>query len=546
MRRWNGWGDETYTYPLRPEAASYLAQVVGAGTAPTDVSLADVVALVPPSRLRPDPLYTIEPVDRILHARGQSLPDWIALRTGAIPVFPDAVAYPTEESQIRGLIRLAVSKGIRLIPYGAGSSVVGHVNVLPSDGPVLTVDMSRLNRLLSLDEVSQLATFQAGVYGPEIESQLRARGLTLGHYPQSFELSSLGGWVVTRSNGQQSLGYGRIEAMFAGGRLEAPAGTLDLPSFPASAAGPDLRELVLGSEGRLGILTQATVRVRAVPEAEEFRGVFFPDFERGQAAVREMMQARLPLSMLRLSTAMETETTLALAGHVRLIHYLKEFLRWRGIAEERSLLIVGATGSRASVQFGRSQALAIARQYGGVDTGTTFGKEWRKNRFRSPYLRNTLWEAGYALDTLETAVCWRDISVTIAAIESALRPGLEDVGEKVLCFTHLSHTYPWGSNIYTTYLYRIPADGDAVESLRRWQVLKQAASRAIVQAGGTITHQHGIGIDHRPYLSAEKGPLGMSSLAKQMRVFDPQGLMNPGKLLGATGGEATENDNVAN
>ena len=206
MRRWNGWGDETYTYPLRPEAASYLAQVVGAGTAPTDVSLADVVALVPPSRLRPDPLYTIEPVDRILHARGQSLPDWIALRTGAIPAFPDAVAYPTEESQIRGLIRLAASTGTRLIPYGAGSSVVGHVNVLPSDGPVLTVDMSRLNRLLSLDEVSQLATFQAGVYGPEIESQLRAKGLTLGHYPQSFELSSLGGWVVTRSNGQQSLG----------------------------------------------------------------------------------------------------------------------------------------------------------------------------------------------------------------------------------------------------------------------------------------------------------------------------------------------------
>lgn len=546
MRRWNGWGDETYTYPLKPEAASYLAQVVGAATPPSDVSLAEVVAKVPPSRLKPDPLFTTEQYDRVLHARGQSLPDWIALRTGAIPAFPDAVAYPSEESDVRALLRFAATTGTRLIPYGAGSSVVGHVNVLPGSAPVLTVDMSRMNRLLELDEVSQLATFQAGVYGPEIEAQLRARGLTLGHYPQSFELSSLGGWVVTRSNGQQSLGYGRIEAMFAGGRLEAPVGTLDMPPFPASAAGPDLRELVMGSEGRLGILTQATVRVRAVPEVEEFRGIFFPDFERGQAAVREMMQARLPLSMLRLSTAMETETTLALAGQVKLIHYLKEFLRWRGIGEERSLLIVGANGSRAGVRFARSRALAIAKEHGGLDTGTTFGKEWRKNRFRSPYLRNTLWEAGYALDTLETATRWRDISATIDAIEVALRPGLEDVGEKVLCFTHLSHTYPWGSNIYTTYLYRIPADGSPQETNRRWQVLKQAASRAIVRAGGTITHQHGIGLDHRPYLPAEKGPLGMSSLGEQMRVFDPQGLMNPGKLLGTGGTQATETHNVAN
>jgi alkyldihydroxyacetonephosphate synthase len=259
-----------------------------------------------------------------------------------------------------------------------------------------------------------------------------------------------------------------------------------------------------------------------------------------------MMQARLPLSMLRLSTAMETETTLALAGHVKLIRYLKEMLSWRGIGDERSLLILGVTESRASVRFGRSQALAIAREYGGVDTGTTFGKEWRKNRFRSPYLRNTLWEAGYALDTLETATRWRDISPTIVAIESALRPGLEDVGERVLCFTHISHTYPWGSNIYTTYLYRIPAHGSAEEAHRRWQVLKQAASHAIVRAGGTITHQHGIGLDHQPYLPGEKGPLGMTSLSEQMHVFDPQGLMNPGKLLGASRSATAETNNVAN
>lgn len=535
MRRWNGWGDETFVYPLAEGPASFLRQVFGPPTPPRDATLEEVVAAVPASRLPAHPLVDTDPLGRVYHARGQSLPDWIALRSGRIPAFPDGVAYPTDNAQVRQLLDYAARTGIRLIPYGGGSSVVGHVNVIPGDAPVLTVDMSRMSQLLHLDEISQLATFGAGVFGPDLEAQLRAHGFTLGHFPQSFELSSLGGWIVTRSNGQQSLGYGRIEAMFAGGRLEAPSGTLVLPPFPASAAGPDLREVVLGSEGRLGILTEATVRIRALPEIEEFRAVFFPDFESGQAAVREMMQARLPLSMLRLSTSVETETTLAMAGHEKLIAWLKRLLALRGIGEERCMLILGITGSRASVQFGREEALAMARRHKGVHAGTLFGKEWRKNRFRSPYLRNSLWEAGYALDTLETATQWSNISHMVQVIEQALRSGLEDIGERVLAFSHLSHTYPWGSNVYTTYLYRIPANGDPDETLRRWQVLKSAASRSIVAAGGTITHQHGIGTDHLPYLSAEKGPLGMAALQDLCQRFDPHGIMNPGKLVAGTG-----------
>jgi len=531
MRRWNGWGDETFSYPLAAESAAFLQEVVGQATPPRDATLVEVAAAVPASRLPAHPLVSTDAVERVYHARGQSLPDWIALRSGRIPAFPDGVAYPADAEQVRQLLTYARSAGARLIPYGGGSSVVGHVNVLPGDAPVLTVDMGRMSRLLHLDEVSHLATFGAGVFGPDIEAQLRARGFTLGHYPQSFELSSLGGWIVTRSNGQQSLGYGRIEAMFAGGRLEAPAGTLVLPPFPASAAGPDLREMVLGSEGRLGVLTEATVRIRSVPEVEEFRAVFFPDFEAGQTAVREMMQARLPLSMLRISTAIETETTLAMAGHEGLIRWLKRLLALRDIGEQRCMLIVGITGSRSAVQFGREEALAVARRHRGVHVGTTFGKEWRKSRFRNPYLRNSLWEAGYALDTLETATQWSNISHMVEVIEAALRPGLQDIGERVLVFSHLSHTYPWGSNVYTTYLYRIPADGDPEETLRRWQVLKTAASRAIVAAGGTITHQHGIGTDHQPYLSGEKGPLGVATLQDVCNRFDPAGIMNPGKLV---------------
>ena len=531
MRRWNGWGDEHIDYPLPPSATPFLMEAVGAATPPEDAALADVVATVPPSRLPIHHLVSTDPLDRLLHARGQSLPDWIALRSGRIGAFPDGVAYPHTNAQVRELLEYAARHQACVIPYGGGTSVVGHINVLPGDKPTLTVDLRRMSRMLDLDTISQVATFGAGVLGPDLEAQLRAHGLTLGHFPQSFELSTLGGWIVTRSNGQQSLGYGRIEAMFAGGRLESPAGTMTLPGFPASAAGPDLREVVLGSEGRLGMLTEASVRVRPLPETEEFRAVFFPDFDSGQEAVREMMQARLPLSMLRLSTDVETETTLALAGHETLIRLLKGWLRLRGVGRKRSMLIVGLVGQEASVSLVRQQVLAVAGIYGGVDVGQLLGNQWRKGRFHTPYLRNTLWEAGYALDTLETATHWSNVSHMVASIEETLRTGLLDIGERVLVFSHLSHTYPSGSNIYTTYLYRISENGDVEETLRRWRVLKAAASKAILAAGGTITHQHGIGTDHLPYLSEEKGILGMATLNDVCKRFDPQGIMNPGKLV---------------
>jgi alkyldihydroxyacetonephosphate synthase len=537
MRRWNGWGDDTVTYPLHDGPRRFLEGLVGPGTVPRDASLEAVVAAVPPSRLAAHPLVSDDPTDRVRHTRGQSLPDWIALRSGRIPAFPDGVAYPTTDVEVRDLIRYAGQTGACIIPYGGGTSVVGHINPPlgsaaakgKGHGPILTVDLGRLNRLRHFDEISQLATFGAGVTGPDLEAQLRARGCTLGHFPQSFELSTLGGWIVTRSSGQQSLGYGRIEKLFAGGLVESPAGTLQLPPFPASAAGPDLREVVLGSEGRLGFLTEVTVRVAPLPETEAFHAVFFPDFEQGREAVRQIMQARLPLSMLRLSTAVETQTTLALAGRERLIGALERLLALRGVGDGKCMLLLGLSGREALVKTTRKEALGIASMYGGVHAGRTFGREWHKSRFRTPYLRNTLWDLGYAIDTLETATDWASIPAMVDAIEAALRSGLEAIGERVHVFTHLSHLYPYGSSIYTTYLYRVASDPD--ETLRRWQVLKEAASLAIIARDGTISHQHGVGVDHLPYLAREKGPLGMAVLGDLCQRFDPEGIMNPGKLI---------------
>jgi alkyldihydroxyacetonephosphate synthase len=535
MKRWNGWGEVTKDHPLPEAAAEQLVEWVGPGTPPDDISWEAALAQVPPSRLPDHPLVDANAAPRLLHARGQSLPDWIALRTGRVPAFPDGVAFPTNDDEVRALLAYARQRGVALIPYGGGTSVVGHINPLPGDRPVLTVDMGRLNRLRRFDGESLLATFGAGVAGPDLEAQLRAHDATLGHYPQSFEFSTLGGWIASRSSGQQSLGYGRIEDLFVGGHVESPAGPLHLPAtFPASAAGPELRQLVLGSEGRLGIITEATVRASPLPEREDFHAVFFPDFDSGRAATQTIRQAGLPLSMLRMSTAVETETTLALAGHPTLIGALERLLALRGVGNGKAMLLFGLTGCDRVVQAARKEALGIAGDHGGVHAGRTFGNEWQKSRFRTPYLRNTLWEMGYAVDTLETAVSWTLVPATIAALEAALHDALAAESERVHVFTHLSHFYRDGCSIYTTYLFRHGATGE--ETLARWQRLKSGASQAIVAAGGTISHQHGVGVDHRPYLPAEKGALGIETLTAAFRVFDPEALMNPGKLV------AGEND----
>ena len=529
MRRLIGWGDDSVVYPLHNSAANYLKTLIGAGSPVPDIPLESLLSNLPVSRLPSHPQINTDPLARLQHARGQSMPDWLAMRNGLDLVCPDGVACPETSAQVRELLNWAYQHQVCLIPYGGGTSVVGHINPLADNRPVLTVDLGRMNGLLHLDATSLLATFGAGIPGPDLEARLRAHGFTLGHYPQSFEYSTLGGWIATRSSGQQSLRYGRIEKLFAGGVMETPLGRLELPPFPASAAGPDLRELVLGSEGRLGIVTEATVRLTPVPQREDFHAVFFPGFEHGMAAVRQILASGMSLCMLRLSTPNETSTTLALAGHETLIGTLEKLLAIRGLGKNKCMLLIGFSGKTGLVHANRHAALEITGKHGGVHVGKTFGAQWHKNRFRAPYLRNTLWEMGYAIDTLETATSWSKVQETLDAIEQSLKTALEPFYERIHVFTHLSHLYPYGSSIYTTYVFRLASDPQ--ETLARWQALKSAASQAIVAHGGTISHQHGVGVDHRPYLPAEKGVLGMAALQSAVRQFDPAGLMNPGKLL---------------
>jgi alkyldihydroxyacetonephosphate synthase len=502
---------------------------VGAGSRPKDINLKELVALVPKSRLPRNPLVSTDPLTRMLHARGQSFPNWVDLRTGRLNTFPDGVAFPMSNQDVIDLIQYAHHAGIHLIPYGGGTSVCGHIDTIKSKAPTLTIDIERMNHLIDLDSRSLLATFEAGVSGPDLEAQLRARGFTLGHFPQSFEYSTLGGWVATRASGQQSLRYGGIENLFAGGRLETPLGELKMPSFPASATGPDLREMVLGSEGRLGILTEACVRINPIPEREDFHAVFFPDFQHGIEAIRQILSAGLTLCMLRLSTANETTTTLAQAGHENLIRALERLLAIRGLGEGKCMLLLGFSGRSTMVRANRSEALDITSKFGGVHIGKTFGDQWQKNRFKTPYLRNTLWEIGYGAESLETAIDWGNIPKMVEQIETAIHNSMSDFGERVHIFSHLSHVYPSGSSVYTTFIFRLATDPE--DTLIRWGAMKSAACQAITDLGGTISHHHGVGMYHMPYLEAEKGALGVSAISALCRQFDPKGIMNPGKLV---------------
>jgi alkyldihydroxyacetonephosphate synthase len=529
MRRWNGWGDDTVFYPLPQNAYSYLVGKIGEASPLTEATLDEVLLGVPPSRLPEHPLVIKSKEERVRHSRGQSLPDWLALKSGNIDAFPDGIAYPSTKDEVQSLLSYAQKAGAIIIPYGGGTSVVGHITPEKGERPILTVDMSRMSRLLSLDEESQLAAFLAGVAGPDLEAQLRARGYTLGHFPQSFEFSTLGGWIATRSSGQQSLRYGRIEQLFAGGLLASPVGPLEIPAFPASAAGPDLREIVLGSEGRLGILTEAKVRISPLPERERFHIVFFPHWQEALDSVREAVQERIPLSMLRLGSALETETQLALAGHERVIALLERVLSWRGVGGNKCMLIFGVTGTRAHYRTTLRRALRVFRRGRGVHTGTYGGRKWAGSRFLTPYLRNTLWDEGYAVDTLETATDWQNVNRMVEGIDSALGGAIEKEGGPTHVLTHLSHLYPQGSSIYTTVIFRTAKTYE--ETLKRWKRLKRAASKAIVKNRGTISHQHGVGIDHAPYLEAEKGKLGIAAIKAMCEQFDPQGMMNPGKLV---------------
>lgn len=527
-RRWYGWGFEDEALPPGRRVLALLESRLGAGVPLPPVAEAEV-SLPPPLPLAEAPLAVrTDRETRLRHARGQSFPDVVALRRGALTGAPDGVVRPADAGAVVELIRWASAAGVSLVPRGGGTSVVGGVSVRSGTGPTVVVSLDELCGLLDVDPVSHLARFAAGTYGPAVERALAPHGLQLGHEPQSFELSTVGGWVATRSAGQRSAGVGKIEDLVAGVEIATAAGLWRLPPQPASAAGPELRRLVVGSEGRLGIITSATLRVRSVPAAERGVTVHLPSWEDGIACCRELLQTGNPVEVVRLSDPAETSFALTLLDLPRVVRAVARPLARMERFSGGCMLLLGWTGSAPEVRAAERNAAETWRRHGGLAVGTAGWRHWKRDRFRHPYLRDALLDVGYGVDTLETAVPWHGVTALYRSVRAALTTAADRGGfpTEVLC--HLSHPYRDGSSLYFTFFWPLGVAG----GLERWLGLKEAATEALLDAGGTLTHHHGVGTMHAAHLRTEIGETGLALLRAAATRCDPAGVMNPGVLIG--------------
>ena len=534
-RRWNGWGFADESARVSASARTWLSRQLGAGDPLPEIPERDV--RITPARALPDFLAATlaDPGARLRNACGLGFPDVVRLRTGSLEALPDAVCLPESAEQVVAVLRSAAAAGVALVVRGGGTSVVGGVTVRPGPRPTVVLALDRLRGLVSLDSTSLLAAFRAGTLGPEVEAALASRRLRLGHEPQSFEFSTVGGWVAARSAGQRSTGIGKIDDLVAGLEIATAGGVWRLPAQPSSAAGPELRRLVIGSEGRFGVVTEATVRVRPLPEWRDGVAVLVPGWSAGMEVCRALLQGGPVPEVVRLSDPDETSFGVALTELPRLASSARDLIFGLRRFRHGCLLLLEWAGSLQEVNLARQAASGVWRDAGGLALGRTGWRRWLDERFRHPYVRDVLLSAGWGVDTLETAASWSALAGLHAAVRDAMMLGAQRAGFRAGVLCHLSHAYHDGASLYFTFLWPLRR-GDEIE---QWRAMKDAASEAILANGGTITHHHGIGTMHAPYLEREVGKQGVGALTAIARTLDPHGVLNPGVLLPRTpaGGE---------
>lgn len=541
---WCGWGWESMRYDFHGHRDDFLRWigarlgVDAAGTKTPPVPLESIA--LPAIRLGDADLQALaaaaggndamqtDAKSRVLHAMGRSLPDLLRLRRGDVPCAPDAVVLPADEAAVAAVLSICRERDWAVVPFGGGSSVVGGVEAMdPRGRPVVTLDTTRMNTLISLRPEDRCATFGAGIYGPDLEAALAATGFELGHVPQSFEFSTLGGWIAARSSGQQSNQYGDIADLLVSCRVVTPEGELATWDGPVSAAGPDLDMVLAGSEGRMGVITQATVRIHPKPQGHRIQAVLFPSFAEGATALSAIVGAGLRMSYMRLSDDVETETYLKMSGRKPVQDFGLSALRLLGYREGRCVALVGTEGTSETVDREVSEALAIARKHRGLSLGASPAKNWHRDRYLHPYMRDDLLDAGIATETHETAVPWSRVASVHRDVRASVEAACRSTGRKVHVFAHLSHSYPTGTCIYFILMYPV----DSADPIGQWRPLKAAICDAVVRNGGTISHHHGVGLDHKPWLIHEKGEAGIRMIAAACKAVDPTGICNPGKLL---------------
>ena len=528
--KWNAWGDPSAAKPLSEGIIALLRQALGVDGS-TDVELKVDDVRLPPSSLSHtdrdefigivgDQHCFIDDNDRLLRAGGKSTLDLLRRKNPTSQDAPDAVLCPGSDDEVAAVLRYCSQNRIAVVPFGGGTSVVGGLDPIRAGfDAVISLDLHRFDQLLALDEVSGEAELGAGVTGPEAERLLGEHGFSLGHFPQSFQFATIGGFAATRSSGQNSAGYGRIDEMVRGLRVITPAGELDLGRAPASAAGPDLRQLLLGSEGSFGVITAVRLRVHPIPAVTRYEAWSFPDFQTGATALRTITQTGTGATVVRLSDEAETGVNLATTEQ---------------IGEQQitggCLAITLFEGTEEHADSRHAETRAVLQRCGGTSLGEEPARAWQHGRYGAPYLRDSLLAAGALCETLETATNWSNVAALKTAVTDALTTSLAESGTAALVLCHISHVYATGASLYFT-VVAAQRGSTPDEVMAQWRAAKTAASQAIMATGGTITHHHAVGADHRPWMTDEIGDLGVQVLRAVKNCLDPAGVMNPGKLI---------------
>ena len=546
--KWWGWGYEDVTFDdsTKPELWPYLKRELGVDEIHWDKPVAFEDVNLPEQKQNEAFLAAIhaklgddQVVDdkksRLVHAAGKSFRDLWLMRHGQVQFAPDCVVYPDTEEDVALVVRAAHEHGVVLVPFGGGSNIAGCL--VPSDRGgrmVVSLDMCRMHRVLEVDRYSLTARVQPGVYGQHLEDQLAEHSVTLGHFPDSFLHSTLGGWVATRSAGMQSDIYGKIEDMVISLRMVTPSGTIITRTVPKSSNGIDIKHLCIGSEGILGVITEVVVQVHHKPEKEDWYGWLFPNFKSGLDAIHECHRADCMPTVTRLNDPKKTALSFAFKHPKTGIKdkIAKAFKWYIGNVKKIDfnqccLMVVKYEGTPQAFNRIKNRVTAIYKKHRGVCLGAEPGRSFAKVKFDFPHLRDYVMDRSIMADVSETATTWDNLRTLHESGLADVEQAIKDTGVDAWVGCHLSHSYRTGASLYFTFGC-LQREGREIE---QYLYVKKAAEDAFMKNGGTLSHHHAVGTEHLPWVEEDLSPTGLKAVKALKAGLDPNDIMNPGKII---------------
>ncbi len=548
QQKWWGWGteDHAYTYADKPKFAPFVQKMVGVDITAPVKPIPPFSSLNVPESLLTESLRSAlidalgedfvqtDDETRVVHAFGKGVRDLMRVRRGDLGRVPDVVVYPGSQEDVEAVVDAVVASNGVLIPFGGGSNIVAALEAEPGETrQVVSVNLGRMNKVLEIDEDSGLAHIQAGVFGPDMEDQLNARGWTMGHHPDSFVWSTLGGWIATRSSGMQSDKYGDIADITRGLTVVLPGQVVRLRPLPSTSSGPSVREMILGSEGRLGIITSAWVNVHRIPEVRELQAYFFGTYEDGLRACQEIVESDASVMMARVSDAIETQYIMAngkqssRVGSMMSKAIQKVMLAKGWDLERIAMSFIGFEGSPVHVRYEKGLVAKIVRKHGGIGVGKGPGTLYDQKKYDTPYIRDFMLDRGLICDVSETSTPWAYAEEIHTRTVERFNKAMDELGVRGVVFCHLSHSYHSGACQYFT--FAIADDSDNAE--HTYDHAKRVVQQSFMDFHGTVSHHHGVGEEHSPWMEQDISPAGVDIQRKLFDGVDPGRHLNPGKIV---------------